>query len=279
MSLEDDDVEQLWLREQIEDEEILELFSDDPEGLKAAVRNLVHRARDDAAMESRLIDTLETAVEEGNDDSQASVWIAVVLGEARSQRALGLLIRCLGNDDDEVLQDAAGVALLRVGTPAVRLVMEAVEEEMGRQFNRMAYRFLGDTGVVEDEALHRWLREFLEERLEEERRTPPDESALEELAAAGGRLGHRNLLGSLKEVLARRYRGCNAVLEDAISMLEENEAEVPFVPTIPPWEERYGWLFEGDVGPSRLERLRGAAGPAEASGSVAETLFDVPEED
>ena len=54
---------------------------------------------------------------------------------------------------------------------------------------------------------------------------------------------------------------------------------VPFWPAVPPWEGRYGWLFGGDVGPSRLERLRGAAGPGEASGSGAETLFDVPEDE
>lgn len=258
MAPESDDMDPPWLRDQVDDEEILELFTDNPEQLKHAIRSLIVRSREDLTTESLLIDILETAVDEGTDDSEASAWIAIILGEACSRSALGLLIRCLGNDSDELLQDTAGVALLRVGSPAVILVMDTVEEELGQQFNRAAYRFLGETGVLEDEILNNRVLQFLDERLDREYRASPGESALEELATACGRLGHRKLMAPLKKLLARRYRGYNTALEDAISMLEENEAGVPFVPTIPPWEERYGWLFENDLEWARVQRLEDA---------------------
>jgi len=271
MDHEDDDES---LADLIEEDEILALFTEDEEKLRNAIRHLIECAREDLRIESSLIDALEVSLDRGCDDSEASVWIAVVLGEARSRNAAGILIRCLSNDEDEMLQDAAGVALLRIGEPAIVLLMEQIDEGRGRLFNQTAYRLLGETGVLEDEPLHRRVLDFLEERLPIESRAPAGESAVEELVAASARLGHRKLLKPFRQLLARRYSGQNPVIEDAIALLEENEEGVPFVPTIEPWKERYGWLLEDERDRARVARP--GAGP-DLRGMDYRNMFEVPE--
>ncbi|HLU47893.1 MAG TPA: hypothetical protein VK116_07405, partial [Planctomycetota bacterium] len=88
----------LFLRERVDDEEIASLFTEDPAALERAVRHLIDRARDDSRMEAALIDTLEIAVDEECDETLASSWIAVILGEAGSARAIEPLSRCLARE-------------------------------------------------------------------------------------------------------------------------------------------------------------------------------------
>lgn len=225
-----------------EDEEILPLFSEDADDVKIAVRRLVARLRRDPGLEDQLVDALLQSLDDECDDSQATVWILVVLAEARSTEGIDLILRSLLHQD-EMIQDAAGMALLRIGVPAIARLMEWVDEDHGHAFNRQAYRILGETGILRDELLHRRIVQFLEERWPIEREQARDPSAIAELAVAFGRLGHRPQLPQLKEVLARVYRGRHFAIEDAIACLEANEDGVPFVPTIAPWEERYGWIL------------------------------------
>ncbi len=255
-----DELDSPSLRDQVDDDEILALFTDDADDIKMSVRRLVSRVREDVRLEANLIEALSTAVEEKCDDSQASIWIIVVLGEARSQNSIEVLLRALVYDD-EILQDAATVALLRIGGAAIVRLLEWIDEDYGFHFNRVAYRVLGETGILEDAMLHERIVDVLEERWPAELRAPPRENAIEELAGAFARLGHRRQLPALKDVLAKVYGGCQPCIEDAIAIIEENVDGVAFVPTIPPWEDRYGWIFEDELQDARVSPLEEMQSP------------------
>src|SRR5262245_52063586 len=98
----DDDDDVPWLREMV-DEDLLVLFRTDPEALELAVPHLIEVARQDADLEGRLIDLLDQAIAHQNDDSQASLCAAIILGEVPSTRAIPVLARGLSSDADEVL--------------------------------------------------------------------------------------------------------------------------------------------------------------------------------
>jgi hypothetical protein len=232
-----------WLRETA-DEDLADLFSDDEDLLRAAVRRIVDEASEDTELEGRLIDLLETSVELSNDDTSASVWTALILGEIRSFDAVGVLLRILASDEDEELQDAARTALLRIGAPAVHALMRRIDDEEDSRLNAPGYRLLGAVGVLADEPLRLGVRDFLETRLERERRAPATADALDSLCLALARLGDRDRLSDLRRILEEDFSGRNPAIEDAIALLEENPDGTAIVPTYTPWEERYGWLFE-----------------------------------
>ncbi len=242
-----------WLRDMVGDA-LLGLFSEDEAKLKRAVRHLIRASRDDPDVEEQLIELLEVAVDEGNDDSSASLMTAVILGEIQSLRAIGILTRCLAWDADEMLEDAAEVALLRVGAPAISKVMETIDEDDNPSFNRPAYGLLGQVGLLGDEALRQKVMDFLETRVETERRKSGADNAIDDLFRASAHLGDRRQLGAMKNVLAVDFRGRHAGIQDSCEMLEENVEGVPFVATQPPWEARYGWLFEDERDGARVTR-------------------------
>jgi hypothetical protein len=253
-----------WLRDMVE-EDMLGLFSEDEETVRDTVRKLVKDGREDPGVEARLIDLVETSLDEKNDDSSASSMAVVILGELRSERALGVLRRTLALDEDEDLQDAASVALLRLGAPAFLSLMEAVEEEDNPMLNRAAYGVLGGAGALDDERLRASIMDFLEARVETERRKGPGESALDELFRTSSQLGDRRQIPVMKRVLREDFRGRHAGIQDSIEALEENREGVAFVTTVPPWLERYGWLFEDEREASRVNRPpRGGSRPDRA---------------
>ena len=240
-----DDDSTPWLRDMV-DEDLLELFSDEASVLQDAVRRLVARAPDDPDLEVRLIDLLDAAVEHENDDSSASLCATIVLGEIRSTRAVDTLVRSLSRDFDEALQEAAGVALLRIGAPGMEGLMEAIEESEGRELAAPGYMLLGKSGVLSDGGLRRKVLDFLESRTPLEDGKPRADSALTELFFAAAYLGDRSRIPFIKEWLAGRPPGSEPGAQDAVEILEENDAGVPIVGDLAPWEESYGWLF-GDA--------------------------------
>ncbi len=253
-----------WLRDMV-DEAYQPLFVDDETTLKRSVRHFIRAVQDDVDVEEKLIELLETAVEEGNDDTSASLMTAIILGEARSIRAIPALIRCLAWEDDEMLQDGAQVALLRIGASAVGRILEAIEESEDPAMLRSGYGLLGQIGVLEDRELTEHVQGFLRERVGIERRKPRDETAIEELFRASALLGDLEQLAPLKEILESDFAGKHTGLQDVREMLEENPAGISFVATPPPWEARYGWLFEDSRDQARVTRKR--------SGEVTLSLF------
>ncbi|HVR73574.1 MAG TPA: HEAT repeat domain-containing protein [Planctomycetota bacterium] len=248
-----------WLHEMVDDD-LLVLFSEDPSEVEGGVRALMEASSQaesiGESIEERLVDLLETSYEHQNDATSATRMAAVILGEIGSTRAIPVLLRWLVAEDDEMVQDAALVAILRIGAPAVDALIDAVEEAESPGLNRQAYGLLGMVGALEDASLRQRVMNFLEARFEVERRKPRDESALEELCSASAALGDRRQLPTMRRVLAEDYRGLNAMIQDACDALEENAEGVPFVPSPLPWHERYGWLFEDDRGAAFLRRSR-----------------------
>ena len=233
-----------WLCDMVEEEELQVLFSPNQEELQHGVRKLVEWAAQDEAIERKLIDLVETALEYRNDGSEATLWATVVLGEIHSTEALGALLRCLATDDDEALQEVAGIALLRIGPPALEWIMDAADDEAGVTLRRETYRVLGMVGVLNDELMLERVGDYLESRLGGERLLPPGERALEELFQALAELGRRASLEPMRALEQSAEFRSHSGLNDAIERLEENEDGVPFVRNVLPWEERYGWLFE-----------------------------------
>lgn len=258
-----------WLRDMVDDD-LKALFVEDEDKLKRAVRHYIQAVQDDSDLEQRLVDLVETALREGNDDTSAAVMTAVILGEARSPLAIPVLLRALASDADEVLQDAAGVALLRIGAPAIQGVMESFDETdlIG---SRHLYTLLGQIGVLEDAALNEAVREFLRDRVEAERKKPLAERALEELFHASALLGDHRQLPILQQILAADYRGKNLALLDVAEMLAENAAGTVFVAAPPPWVQRQGWLYQDRREEARVRRSR--------SGEISIALFDEGDEE
>ena len=223
------------------DDDLLVLFVDDGEEIARAVRHFIALAREKGAVEDQLIDLLEMSLEHLNDDSSASMWAIVILAEIESVRAIPVLRRALLAD--EVLQDSAQIALLRIGSPAVEAVMDAIDEDENPRLNRAAYPLLGMIGVLEDNLMSERVANFLQARVPIERRSEREDSALEELFQAVARIGDRRQLESMKEILREEFSENNPALQDAIELLEENIDGVAIGASTPPWEERYGWVL------------------------------------
>lgn len=229
-----------WLREMV-DAELLGLFADDDDEIARAVRHFIALAGEQDGVEDQLIDLVYTSLEHRNDDSSASMWAIVVLGEIGSVRSIPVLRQALLAD--EVLQDAAQIALLRIGNPAVEAIMDAVDEEEDPRLNRAAYPLLGMIGVLEDDLMNERVANFLQARIPVERRTARGDNALEELFQAIARIGDRRQLESMKAILREEFSENHPALQDAIELLEENVAGVAIGVSTPPWEERYGWIL------------------------------------
>ena len=242
-------------RDLVDEPELLALLSDDKQELVGAVRALVDRCLEDGEFQGRLADTVETAIEEGCGEEQAVLWIVAALAETRSQAAIHTLLRSFAmEEEEESLSGAAGIALLRIGVPAIEALMEWIDEEPGVDLRKLTYRLLGDCGVLDEQGYIQDVKEFLRSRVLREQLRDPGDRALEDAAAASARLGDVDFLDKLREIFTQSFEGRNASLQDSIELLEENPDGVPFVPTISAWEESYGWLFEEDLESHRVNR-------------------------
>ncbi|MEC8895823.1 MAG: hypothetical protein VX675_05830 [Planctomycetota bacterium] len=250
------------LKELVDEPELAGLFSDDRQDIARTVRELVNRALEDGDFQSRLADALEVAVDENLGEDEAALWIVAILAESRSQAAIHTLLRSFALEDEESLSQASGIALLRIGVPALEALMEWVDEEPGLDLRRQTYGLLGDCGVLEEQEYLEDIREFLRARTARELGKPAGERALEEAAAAIARLGDHSFLDDLRRILMKDYGGANPGLQDSIELLEENPESIPFIPTISPWEECYGWIFEEDLESHRVNRAQGDGGEA-----------------
>ncbi len=227
-----------WLRERVNDEEILLLFTAVGDDLRRAVGYVMERASRRSSVENTLIELLEQAVDEGVDDTEGSVWIALILGELQSRRAVPVLLRALACED-ETLAEAAVDAIQRIGEPAFDAVMEALEETQSLEFELACYRALQGAGAWEHPYLLQEVKDFLLDRLSRRELHP---TAYENLALTLARLGERRALDPIRTVLSEKFHNVNSALQDAVEMLEENEAGVPYGVTIPSWEERLEWI-------------------------------------
>ena len=230
--------ESRWLRETVEDEDISLLFTAVGDDLLKTISYTMDRAAGRLSVEHSLIDLLSLAVEERNDDTQGSVWIALILGEMRSVEAIPVLLRALAAPD-ETMADAAEDAFKRLGEPGFEAVMRALSDTEDPSFLLAGYRALEGAGAWEHPYLVEEVGDFLLDHA-----AAPDQTAavVEGAALALARLGDRRALEPLKTLLTRRFKNINPSLRDAVEMLEENSAGVPMQVDLTAWEERVGWL-------------------------------------
>ena len=257
-----------WLREMVEDE-LLGLFSDDAGEVKRTTRLLARRAADDATITDELIEALRTSIERGNDDTEASVWMALLLGEIADLQALPVLFLGLGCGD-EAIQEAAGDALLKIGPPAVAALLEEFDEEPSAEFADAGYRLLGAVGSFEDAELREKVMDFLLEQVPREAVKPPRDRRIESLFQASALLGDRRMLEPMTRLLQEVFRGRNAAILDAREMLQENEKGAPVVSDPLPWVESHRWLFEEDLESARVKRESNDEPPNSAAGDSEE---------
>lgn len=245
----------------VEEPELLDLFTEDRQEIARVVRGLVERATEDGDFQGRLADALDTAIDENFGEDEAALLIVAVLAEVRSQASIHTLLRSFAMEEEETLSHACGIALLRIGVPALDALMEWVDEEPGLDLRRQTYRLLGDCGALEEKNYIEDVREFLRQRTLRELNRPIGERALEEAAAASARLGDYEHLEELRRIFTQEYAGMNPGLQDSIELLEENPEGIPFVPTISAWEESYGWMFKEDLESHRVNRAAGEETP------------------
>ena len=243
-------------KELVDEPELLSLFTEDRREISRAVHTLIDRCLDDGDFQGHLTDALDTAIEDGCGEDAAVLWIVAILAEARSQTAIHTLMRSFAMEDEESLCNAAGIALLRIGVPALEALMEWIDEEPGLDLRRQTYRLLGDCGVIEERGYIEDIKEFLRARIAREQLREPADRALEEAIAASARLGDYEQLDNLREIFVQGYEGRNTSIQDSIESLEENPDGIPFVPSVTPWEESYGWIFEENLESHRVNRPR-----------------------
>lgn len=233
-----------WLRDLV-GEELIGLFSEDRDDVATTVSRLLERLPFDQELENSLIDALQTSVDYQNDDTQGSVWISLLLGEAAVLRAIPTLIQALHLDEDEELQAAAGIAILRCGEPGVDALLEGIDDDSPSPvFLQAAFRLLGCVGYLRDAPLRHKVMTFLADTLENEVVKAESLPLVEGIAHAAAWLGHTELAPRLKEIHERHFHGRNVALADAVEMLESNTAAAPVVGQLLPGEEEYHWAFE-----------------------------------
>src|SRR5262245_2170637 len=259
-----------WLREMVDDD-FLGLFSDLTEEVSRTTLLLAERAAGDPSVSERLIEALRTSILEHNDDTQASVWMALLLGEINEPAGTEVLIQGLGGDD-ETLQEAAGDALLKMGPPAIDALMDELEDDPGTQLAEAGYRLLGNVGSLSDQGLLERARNFLADQVEREVAKPAEERRLESLFQASALLGDRRMLEVMDRVQRENFGGHNASIRDSREMLSENTTGTPLVHDKLPWVEAHRWLFEEDPESSRVKGRKrpdgesGEESPTEESG-------------
>jgi hypothetical protein len=240
-----------WLREMVDDD-FLGLFSELSEEIARTTRQLALRAADDPSVPERLIEALRTSILEHNDDTQASVWMALLLGEIREPLGMEVLILGLGGDD-ETIQEAAGDAMLKMGPPAIDALIDELWDDPSPQLAEAGYRLLGSVGSLHDEGLLERARNFLADQVDREAAKPQDERRLESLFQASALLGDRRMLEVMDRILRERFGGINAGIFDSREMLRENATGSPVVHDALPWVEAHRWLFEEDPEASRVK--------------------------
>ena len=249
-------------KELVDEPELLPLFTEDRRKIARAVGILIDRCLEDGDFQGRLTDALDTAIEHDCGEDEAVLWIVAILAEARSQTAIHTLMRGFSMENEESLSNAAGIALLRIGVPALEALMEWIDEEPGLDLRRQTYRLLGDCGVIEEQGYIGDIKEFLRVRIARELPREPGERALEEAIAASARLGDYEHLDNLRQIFAENFAGRNAGIQDSIESLEENPDGIPFVPTLTPWEESFGWIFEEDLENHKVSRPQEEEAPS-----------------
>ena len=236
-----------WLREDV-DERLEGLFTENPSVIAVTVSDVIGEARDDPELEDILIETLNTALVEGNDETTGSAWCAVILGELPTDEGIAVLVLAL-TSEDEVVRAAAARALRRIGDPATEALLEVLNEEtVGADLFAAAAECF-HTGTTEAGTD---LRERIEERMMRELLAIPeslDRDPVRRMEVAGltlACLGVARAREAIDRVMKREPLMNNSFLQEAIEILDEYPEGLPR-PTALGWQEEFRWVLEGGL--------------------------------
>lgn len=238
-----------WLKDEV-DERLEGLFSDEPDDVRGTIRELVDQAQTDPEIEELLADTLQSALDQGNDDTMGSAWIGLILGEIGSEEGIAPLLGSISSDD-EVLAANAIRALQRIGRPALEAILDRMEED--EEIDAAA--FAAGAEVLEGVRLHdlpdlsQRIEDVFLEHLQHIRQIlTPDITlsghALRRLETASltlARLGVAAAHDDIKHFAEEHCDGMNSFLQEALEILEEQPAGIP--PRDSSWETEFRYAL------------------------------------
>jgi len=186
---------------------------------------------------SALVNEGETAVEsllelldaiEPDQDDWTPLWVTVTLGEIRSPRAVGHLLKLLELPEGDILSEAAIEALAKIGVSALPEIMSFARSAPGWEARHYAYTALGL--IPNDSSL-----QFLISALGR------DPVLWNTLASALADLGDQRAVAPLKNLLARSDEREAPAVREALGILEGRQPPYPHLHR-QDWRERYSWL-------------------------------------
>lgn len=240
-----------WLRDDA-DERLQGLFSEDPHEVHEAIRDLIELATSDSEIEELVVDTLQSSLDEENDDTQASLWLALILGEVGVESGLPVLLAALSSAD-ESLAETAVTALRQLGRMAFEAGLARIEEDD----DVAPAHFAALCEVLEGVQLHDDLpdiRARIEECLIEHlRRTivvddePLVGNRLRTVETACLTLAHLGVGRARGEVdrISALTGGTNSFVLEAIEIMDEQPRGIPLRGGAN-WEQEFDRVTEGD---------------------------------
>lgn len=230
------------------DERLQGLFDDDPAVQHRTVWELIERVPTEPDLEEALLETLELSFSEWTDDTQATLWIAVILGELRTERAVPLLARGLGSDDEPVVA-AVVRALRRIGAPAYDYLLEQLDDDaFAIEPWRAAVTALEG---VRGEAAPPGLRETVEERLITLLHRPVDDREsvyrAEQAALSLARIGVPRAKEPIERLHNEVLGRANSFLQEALDILAEHPEGTPLSSDLE-WTDEFRWVADADPG-------------------------------
>ncbi len=270
-----------WLRE-MADEEVEDLFEENPQTLQRIVHRYLERLAIDDHLADDFIDTLLQSLEHHNDDTDATLWIILILGKAGIIQAIHPIIQALGDSESEEIQRVANIALLMLGEPAVNALLDFLEEEEEQpapELSLAAYKLFGHLGYLDDPQLHQRVIEFLRVRLELDGIREQGLRLQEEAALALSLLGDLKAQEKIKELQQKLDQEHNPAFLDALEHLEENKNGAPLALDKIPGEEDYEWIFAFAPEPTRKRMEESETDQLEAQADMAESEEEFDEDD
>ena len=229
------------------DERLQDLFEEDLDNQRAAVFEILDRTREEPDLEDALIEALDASISEGGDATMGTCWIAVILGELGSTRAVPLLKELL-LCDDEVLVAAAVRSLRKIGDPAFQHVLESLEEnEIEGDGFAAALQVLEGIGLHDLPLTRHNIEERLMSYVQAPRKGREGEQRAEAAALSLARLGVKRAKEAIEHAHTFTYRRSNSFLQEALDILTEHPAGLPCV-AAKEWYDEFRWAFAADPG-------------------------------
>ncbi len=167
----------------------------------------------------RLLDEIEV-----DEDDWTPLWIAVTLGELRSPAAVPALLRLMALPEGDVLAEAAGEAIAKIGVPALPALTVFAREERAWEARHHAYAALGQ---IPGEVSLRFLIGALDR----------DPLLWTAIAMALADLGDPQGIPALKALLPRCEAREAAAVREALDILEGRQPSYPRSHARP-WRQR-----------------------------------------